>query len=192
MKRSFSPAFRFGSTAVVLVIATMLSAVGCGASSASNPGLGESKVTSAVPAGETPHTLGDAEAQFAMAEQSVFGAFNQDKRITQGQFAQPPGTQTPTYPAPVATEASPPPHPKDADSAAKEGEFRAGATSPGGDAQSLSSSPCETACRALASMNRAMTHICTLAGEDSDSCTNARERVRSATERVRQSCSECS
>jgi hypothetical protein len=192
MNRSSSSAVRLGSAAFVLVTATIFFGAGCGAATAPNAGLADSKMTgSAMPA---PENLGEAEAQFASAEQNVFRAFGQDKRDIQGPYAQPPGQQTvPQAPAPTTTgtDASPPPPPVDA----KAGEARswsAGATGSSADAERLSGSPCETACRALASMDRAASHICVLAGDESDRCTNAKERVRSATERVRQSCSDCS
>jgi hypothetical protein len=195
MNRSSSPALRFGSGALVLVLATLFFGAGCGAASSPNAGLADAKMTTMAPQ-SPPQNLGEAEAQFASAEQNVFGALGQDKRQVQGAFAQPPG-QLAQAPAPTttATEASPPPPPKDVDRS-REGEDRAaaGATAqaPASEATALSASPCETACRALASMDRAATHICLLAGDDNERCTNARERVRSATERVRQSCSECS
>lgn len=191
MKRSSSPALRLGSVAFVLVTATMFSAAGCGGSMPSSGGQVDAKVASSAMPQEppTPHNVGEAEAQLAMAERNVFGAFGQDKR--EGQFAQPPG-QTMAQGTAVA-ESHPPPPPSGDDRAMKDGDRpTAGAAAPvTPQLDSVSSSPCETACRALASMNRAASHICYLAGEDSDSCSNARERLRSATERVRQSCSEC-
>ena len=51
--------------------------------------------------------------------------------------------------------------------------------------------PCETACRALASMRRAAEHLCGLAGEQDGRCAAARERVRGADERVRAACPRC-
>jgi hypothetical protein len=194
MNRSSSPALRLGSAAFVLVMATLFFGAGCGAAASSNAGFADSKVTS-MPPEAPPQNMGEAEVQLANAEQHIFGALGQDKREQQGQFAQPPG-QTAQRPLPTATatEASPPPPPLDADHA-KDAEARAsvgaGAATNGADPAGLSASPCETACRALASMDRAATHICMLAGDESDRCTNARDRVRAATERVRQSCSEC-
>jgi hypothetical protein len=197
MNRSSSPALRLGSATFVLVLATMFFGAGCGAATPPNAGFADAKMMPSVPGEAPPQNLGDAEAQFASAEQNVFGALGRDKRETQGQFAQPPG-QIAQRPAPTttATEASPPPPPRDGERD-KDAEARAamgaGSTAPTADsAAALSASPCETACRALASMDRSATHICSLAGDDSDHCSNARERVRSATERVRQSCSECS
>lgn len=47
---------------------------------------------------------------------------------------------------------------------------------------------CSIACRALASMDRAATHLCGLSGEGDPSCTSARERVKNATDRVSARC----
>jgi hypothetical protein len=47
---------------------------------------------------------------------------------------------------------------------------------------------CSIACRALASMDRAATHLCGLAGEGDPSCTGARARVKNATDRVSARC----
>ncbi|MBK8257650.1 MAG: hypothetical protein IPK82_33890 [Polyangiaceae bacterium] len=49
--------------------------------------------------------------------------------------------------------------------------------------------PCFSACRALASMERAANHLCGLAGESDSMCTNARDRVKNASARVSASCS---
>jgi hypothetical protein len=51
--------------------------------------------------------------------------------------------------------------------------------------------PCATACRALASMRRAVDHLCGLAGDTDPRCGDARTRVKSATDRVRAQCSAC-
>jgi hypothetical protein len=48
--------------------------------------------------------------------------------------------------------------------------------------------PCVTACRALASMQRATEHLCGLTGDGDQRCSGARERVRGARERVEGSC----
>jgi len=49
---------------------------------------------------------------------------------------------------------------------------------------------CATACRALASMERAADHLCAL--ESGSECSHARERVEAARERVRSTCGGCS
>jgi hypothetical protein len=48
---------------------------------------------------------------------------------------------------------------------------------------------CASACRALASMERAAEHICAL--DSGSECGRARERVDSARERVRATCGTC-
>ena len=48
---------------------------------------------------------------------------------------------------------------------------------------------CATACRALASMERAAEHLCALDG--GRECDHARERLAAARERVRASCGGC-
>jgi len=52
----------------------------------------------------------------------------------------------------------------------------------------LSSDPCFSACRALASMTRATAHLCDLAGNADPRCDSAQSRLRSARERVEGSC----
>ena len=54
------------------------------------------------------------------------------------------------------------------------------------------SDPCFTACRELASMERAASHLCGLTGEQDPRCDGAKVRVRNATERVRAGCPSCS
>lgn len=189
MKRSSLPTYRVGSLAFAFVAAVFFVPACGGGPPVAGGGAAKSPAASEVP---VPNTLDEARAQLASAEQNVFGAFGQYKLEQQGGFATPPGaiTQTPNPAAPTTADKPPPPPPYDHKVPEEQGH-------PGGDAvaqstaMGASSSPCETACRALASMNRAATHICALAGDESDSCTNARERVRAATERVRQSCSEC-
>ena len=56
------------------------------------------------------------------------------------------------------------------------------------DAGAREPSPCEVACRALASMARAADAVCRLAGPDDPRCLSARKRVEDATTRA-QACS---
>ncbi len=58
-------------------------------------------------------------------------------------------------------------------------------------AEAYSESPCTTACRALASMERAAEHLCDLSGSDNARCDSARSRVKNATERVYAQCPSC-
>jgi hypothetical protein len=57
-----------------------------------------------------------------------------------------------------------------------------------------SASDCGAACRALASMSRAVDHLCALvdSADDQRRCDDARRRMASARERVRQTCGVCS
>ncbi len=48
---------------------------------------------------------------------------------------------------------------------------------------------CATACRALASMERAAEHICGMA--TNNECERARERVQAARDRIRSTCGSC-
>jgi hypothetical protein len=54
-----------------------------------------------------------------------------------------------------------------------------------------STPPCVAACRALASMERAVEHLCGLAGPGDARCESARSRAKSAAERVRAGCPTC-
>jgi hypothetical protein len=55
------------------------------------------------------------------------------------------------------------------------------------------SSDCASACRALASMERATGELCSLTGEGDDAsrCEDARRRLLGARDRVKQSCGGC-
>jgi hypothetical protein len=72
--------------------------------------------------------------------------------------------------APAATGA--PPGPRDADREAS---------------SDWVGSPCDTACRALASMERSTERICALAGETDTRCASARSMVKASRERVQAS-----
>jgi hypothetical protein len=57
-----------------------------------------------------------------------------------------------------------------------------------------STGDCAQMCKALASMQRATDHLCTLAGEDLDGkkrCDEARARVDSAEAKLKASCGGC-
>jgi hypothetical protein len=58
--------------------------------------------------------------------------------------------------------------------------------------QPVASDPCSTACSALASMERAASHLCNLTGDGDARCQSARTRTQSAAARVRASCPSCS
>jgi hypothetical protein len=60
-----------------------------------------------------------------------------------------------------------------------------------GEGAEQESSPCATACRAFASMERAAGHLCSLAGEDDPRCSGARDRLRGAATRLKNACPAC-
>lgn len=91
-------------------------------------------------------------------------------------------------PPPVSPGAPPPPSPSAAPSEAREELPSSVAAGP----TALSSDPCANACRALASMERATTHLCSLAGDADARCEGARSRVKSASARVHAECPACS
>lgn len=57
----------------------------------------------------------------------------------------------------------------------------------------LATGECGSACRALASMERATGHICNLASDDGDRrrCEDAKAKVARARDRIRSSCGTC-
>jgi hypothetical protein len=65
-------------------------------------------------------------------------------------------------------------------------------SSVGAGPTAMSSDPCANACRALASMERATTHLCSLAGDADPRCEGARTRVKNAGARVHAECPACS
>ncbi|HVK70612.1 MAG TPA: hypothetical protein VM694_39430 [Polyangium sp.] len=52
-------------------------------------------------------------------------------------------------------------------------------------------SPCHGACRAYASMKRAATRLCDLAGKEDDRCAAAQQRIDRANERLKAACPRC-
>lgn len=98
-------------------------------------------------------------------------------------YAQAPGQPEAARPAPPA----PPPSPS---VQAEPRDERPSSVASGPTA--LSSDPCANACRALASMARATTHLCSLAGDADARCEGARTRVKNAGARVHAECPACS
>jgi outer membrane biosynthesis protein TonB len=103
-----------------------------------------------------------------------------------------PGAQPP-----VATEAQPaspppPPSPTPPEALKRPAKVEsAGESAPSASATSTTD-PCSNACRALASMERATVHLCTLAGSADARCEGARARVQIARARVHAQCPACS
>jgi hypothetical protein len=101
-------------------------------------------------------------------------------------------------PSPLSPSAAPPPPPASpapSPSATAQPEAAGRDDRPSSVASgptALSSDPCANACRALASMERATTHLCSLAGDTDARCEGARGRVKSASARVHAECPACS
>jgi hypothetical protein len=94
-----------------------------------------------------------------------------------------PGAAPPPPPPPAATVPGAQPYPSG-------GAAPRAAEAPDEDKGSVEP-VCVTACRALSSMQRAATHLCELAGEPDPQCTNAKDRVQRATDRVLAQCPAC-
>lgn len=85
--------------------------------------------------------------------------------------------------------ASPPPPASPPSPSPASADERPSSAASGPAAQS--SDPCANVCRALASMERAATHLCDLAGSDDARCEVAKSRVKSASLLVRDGCPAC-
>jgi hypothetical protein len=107
------------------------------------------------PEGPAPSTIEEAEAELSRARTSLEG---------------PPASQPVPSQAPQGgvVQPSPPPPPM----------------APAPRVEARETSTCETPCRAIASMRRAVSTICRLAGEEDARCTNAREVLKSNEKRV--------
>ncbi|MEO5728369.1 MAG: hypothetical protein ABI134_27765, partial [Byssovorax sp.] len=102
-----------------------------------------------------------------------------------------PPTQVPApSPASPPSPAAPPPPSAAGQSEPSPRDERPSSVASGPTA--LSSDPCANACRALASMERATTHLCSLAGDADTRCEGARSRVKNASSRVHAECPACS
>jgi hypothetical protein len=90
----------------------------------------------------------------------------------------------PPYPAPSATGATP------ANAAAREADRELESAQRELD---VAAGDCRTACRALASMDRAAGHLCALAEgpDDRARCEEAKVKLRAARDKVRATCGEC-
>ena len=135
-----------------------------------------------------PTTVSEAEAQLAAAEDQV--------RLSLGspRFATAP-TQVEKPRAPSAAEGQADaarPAPPAAPPVTVDQRPKALEEAPHGGLTSRPEDPCAVPCNALASMTRAADHLCQLTGEGDAKCSNARTRVRSATDRVHAECPRCS
>lgn len=144
---------------------------------------------SAMPGGAYPQEPLPATADGTM---DALDRAENDLRLALGQA---PGTALAPGYAPSPAQAAPPPpaappSPSVAPSEVMQREERPSSVAAG--PMALSSDPCANACRALASMERATTHLCSLAGDADTRCEGARSRVKSATARVLAECPACS
>lgn len=115
-------------------------------------------------------------------------------------YPQQPGMAPPPSPAPPAAGAPAPAETKPQSAA---GPSRAAAIARAGtDLEAaqreldVAAGDCRNACRALGSMDRAAGHLCELArggrdGEETRRCDDARSKVLSARDRVKQTCGAC-
>ncbi|WP_437760363.1 hypothetical protein [Sorangium sp. So ce1389] len=143
----------------------------------------------------SPRTAEDALAELERAEgelDRVLGApagGSEDRSVAQ---SAPPGDRSPAAPSTAAPPpATSPAPPAAADSAPRATTAGREHPSKKAEAEQVSAAPCETACRALASMSRAAQHLCGLAGDADQRCDAARTRVKSATDRVEAQCPRC-
>ncbi len=110
--------------------------------------------------------------------------------------AVPAPTQPSLAPPVVPPPAAPPPPPPPADQPGERTRSRIAARAELDRAQrdlESAANDCEAACRALASMERATSHLCSLAEEPDDQrrCEDARLRLTTARGRVRAACGGC-
>ncbi|WP_437291613.1 hypothetical protein [Sorangium sp. So ce406] len=139
-----------------------------------------------------PETAEDALAALERAEgelDRVLGAPS-DTASGEGRAVE---SASPAAPPPApATSPSPAPSPPTAsDSAPRATAAGAARPSKKAEPEQVTATPCETACRALASMDRAAQHLCGLAGDADQRCDAARTRVKNATDRVGAQCPRC-
>ncbi|WP_438036819.1 hypothetical protein [Sorangium sp. So ce204] len=180
----------WSAAAALSISAAALSGCG-GASVAQAPVAPEpAGATSMAPhKGSAVETAEDALAELERAEDELDQAIgapaqrDEDRAVAEAaQPGAPPPAASPPRPSVPDSRAAPSPR----------------ATAAGGEppakkleAEPTSAPPCETACRALASMSRAAQHLCGLAGDADQRCDSARARVKSATDRVEARCPRC-
>ncbi len=186
--------YRAWSAAAAPLWLSAVALTGCGgASVAQAPAMPEPAAAAVMSPREegSIETAEDALAELERAEgelDKVLGAptgHEEDRAMTQ---AAPPG-------APPPPRAASPSRPEASDSTPVQAPraTAAGAERPAkkAEAERMTATPCETACRALASMNRAAQHLCGLAGDADPRCDAARTRVNGATDRVASRCPRC-
>jgi hypothetical protein len=111
-----------------------------------------------------PRTVEEAQDQIARARAELAGATGQKR-----EFAPPPASPPP--PPPVAPSTTPASRPADA---AAKAQAESGANA----------DTCQSPCRALASMRRAVVALCRLTGDDDARCLDARKTLTESEARV--------
>jgi len=167
-----SPRRPLASHALALALASLLVGVlaaGCGGAAAKSTG------EPASPKG------GDSQSQVVQADELV--AYEDEIALALNTPRPQAAVQQPPYAEAPATTATTGTNPLKAMPESEGKRAEVGAPAPPMPPQATAqdtSNPCQTACRALTSMTTSANHICDLAGEDNDRCTNARSRVQRA------------
>ncbi|WP_437971779.1 hypothetical protein WMF04_21840 [Sorangium sp. So ce260] len=142
-------------------------------------------------------TAEDALAELERAEgeldQALGGPASREEDRAMAQAAPPAAPPPAVAPSPPRAASPSPAEASESPRAPSPRTTTAGAERPAkkAEADRVSATPCETACRALASMNRAAQHLCGVAGDADQRCDAARTRVKSATDRVEARCPRC-
>jgi len=171
------PAARAAVTLAVLALA------GCGGAATPEPASPAAAGRAAEVASAPPASPDDAAVDLDRAEAELLAALGQPQQS----YAQAPGASPQAGAAQPAQPAPAPAPPPTSATPSVDGDSPKSAQR----AETSSASPCTTACRALASMERAAEHLCDLSGSDDTRCDSARARVKSATERVYAQCPSC-
>jgi hypothetical protein len=129
-------------------------------------------------------TSADPEADLAKAEREV------NRLLAPRGLALDAVKQTESVPKEQAPAPPPPPPSPTADTPSAQGHSDPSIGNAAGPAGS--GDVCQVACTALASMERAASRLCSLAGDKDARCEGAKGRVQSATARVHAACPACS
>lgn len=178
--------------AVVLVVALPLLLIACGAAPRSMAP--ESAGAAPAPAQMPSNGIEGAEVDLERAEVDLERALGGNRQYAQAPaHAGQPSRKEKDGQLALGNAAPPPASPSTAPAPGSESKAgRAAADDREVPASELATAaPCAIACRALASMERAVEHLCELAGPEDARCENARARARSAAERVHGGCPAC-
>lgn len=144
---------------------------------------------------------GGAAPPPATSPSSQPSTVEEENQLEGGQAAPAAAPATPAHtPGPeTAPPAPPPPSPSTVPSADQPAEREARRLAARAELDraehdlTAAAADCDSACRALASMDRATTHLCSLADlpDDRRSCEDARQRLSEARGRVRAACGAC-